>query len=94
MNCSNASSYKYIGDNIELLSLDRMWSSSDQGPCSSETARWFAELMAAGIPFPPIGVVLFVGDRFHVIDGAHRVGTSKLSVVTARGASKFACRLA
>jgi hypothetical protein len=26
--------------------------------------------------FPPVSVVLFVDDRFLVIDGAHRVGAS------------------
>ena len=41
-----------------LLSFDRMWASSPQGPPSSERVRRPAELMREGVVFPPVSDLL------------------------------------
>jgi hypothetical protein len=65
------------GEGVELLSLDLM-SSPPQGPTSSEKVQWYAELMLAGMIFPPISVIMHVDNKFHVVDGHHRAGASLL----------------
>jgi hypothetical protein len=62
----------------ELLSLDRMWPSSDQGPPGIEIVRRFAEQMQRGVSFPPICVNLWTGGRFNIVNRHYRAAVSRI----------------
>jgi hypothetical protein len=64
----------------ELLPLS--WRRSDQcdpvGATSWKKVDQIAALMRAGVPFPPIGIVVGRDGRFFIQDGAHRVAAAML----------------